>query len=70
VKSLDPGHKVFEMLDWDRESELDMFLNDDEYQAGTDWSCCGLVGDAPGCKAREHLVRAGKVAESSVDRYL
>jgi hypothetical protein len=58
------------MIDWDTASELDMFLDDDEYQAGTQWSCCYFVGDAAGCKVREHLVLAGEVARVSSDRYL
>ena len=61
---------MFEPIDWDTARELDMFLNDDEFQAGMWWSCCGALGDGKGCKVREHLVRASKVARSSVDHYL
>ena len=70
MKSVDSGHKVFEMIDWDKASELDMFLDDDEYQAGIEWSCCDGAGDAAGCKVREHLVRARKVARSSLGLHM
>lgn len=67
---VDSGHKVFEMIDWDTASELDMFLNDDEFQAGMWWSCCDALGNGEGCKVREHLVRASKVAKALDDRYV
>ena len=70
TKCVDSGHKVFEMIDWDTASELDMFVDDDEFQAGTEWDCCEGVGRVEGCKVREHLVRASKVAKSLDDRYI
>lgn len=70
MKSVDSGHEVFEMVDWHTASELDMFVNDDEFQAGTEWSCCEGIGRVEGCKVREHLVRSGKVAKPPDDHYL
>jgi len=45
-------------------------MDDDEFQAGVYWGCCEGDDHAKGCKVREHLVRARRVARSSVGRYL
>jgi len=70
VKSVNSGHKAFEMIDWDSPSDLEELMDDDEFQAGVYWGCCEGDGHARGCKVREHLVRARRVARSSVGRYL